>query len=302
MDQEKISYLRIGSIFSLFFGLLGSIYSISTIVFLLGDLLPLWSLKFFQAAPNNELLLNTLFWSALLLNVILLGIIITFQSLVRDENSGIVNWISIVSIIGVGSSLYQNSIIVKNLSPLISRFKSFPEDLQEAISLIKVFEGDQFILFWLSIGLWFIVVSFLAHNNKLIPKLLIYLGYLLGFSSIINSLSVIINSESLYVISLFLLTILLPLWGFREGFFLRKLYLNAKSSLADTPIDSSSITTPADTSVETSEEPVAAVVEEPVAPVEEETVAPVVEEPVTPVVEEPVAPIVEEPIAPVASS
>lgn len=230
MDQEKVSYLRIGSIFSFLFGILGSVYSVSVIMFLLSNLLPLWSIKFFQAAPNNVILLNTLFWSALVLNVILLGIIITFQSLVRAENSGIVNWVSIVSIIGVGTSLYQNASIVKNLSPLIERFSSFPDTLQSAVSLLKVFEGDQFILYWVTIGLWFIVVSYLAHGNKLIPTLLIYLGYLIGFFSIITSFSVILNSPELYVLSLFSLALLLPIWGFREAVFLKSLYKNVSLS------------------------------------------------------------------------
>ena len=224
MNQEIKGHLRLGGIFSLLFGVFGSIYSVCLVLFLLSDLLPLWSIKFFSQAVYNQTLLLSLFWSSLLLNVVVLGIIISFKSLVRAKNAALVNWISVVAIIGVGTSLYQNSVIVKNLTPLLRSFSNFPAELQHAVSLIKMFEGDHFILYWLSLGLWFSTISFFAKDNNVVPKLLVFLGYIIGVSAITNSLSVILQSDLLFVFSLFTLAIVLPIWGFREGFFLRSMY------------------------------------------------------------------------------
>ena len=115
---------------------------------------PLWSIKFFLKLYIIKPCY--FFWSSLLLNVVVLGIIISFKSLVRAKNAALVNWISVVAIIGVGTSLYQNSVIVKNLTPLLRSFSNFPAELQHAVSLIKMFEGDHFILYWLSLGYGFL--------------------------------------------------------------------------------------------------------------------------------------------------
>ena len=152
-----------------------------------------------------------------------MGVIITFHALSRQENLAIVNWISLSAIIGIGSALFQNSIIVKNLKPMVVSFTNVGVEVQQAMSFIKVFEGDGFMLYWLTIGIWFFVVSFLARDNVLIPSLLIFLGYAISFSALINVFSIIINNDFLYIFSWLCLSIVLPIWGIREGVFLRSI-------------------------------------------------------------------------------
>ena len=99
MPVKLRSFLRIGSIFALGFGILGGAYSFCVLLFLFKNLLPLWSLKFFHKADSHLILLNSLFWMALLLNALFIGVILSFHSLCRDQNLGMVSWVTVIAII-----------------------------------------------------------------------------------------------------------------------------------------------------------------------------------------------------------
>ncbi|RAP31872.1 hypothetical protein DID76_02050 [Candidatus Marinamargulisbacteria bacterium SCGC AG-414-C22] len=222
MDTETKSYLYIGKIFSYIYGIFGAIYSVAIILFLFQNLLPVWSIKFFNQAGDNLVLLNLLFWASIVINIALLGIVIAFQSITRNKNIGAVTWVTIISIIGIGSSLYQNAIVIRNLSPLVNAFNFFNQELQVAVSMIKTFEGDMMLLYSISIGLWFLMVSFLAKDSQFIPKRLIILGYIMGAVNIMNAVSVVFVLSDLYLFSWIASALIMPIWGISEGSFLGK--------------------------------------------------------------------------------
>ncbi len=219
MDVKTKSFLGIGSIFSLLFGVVGFFYSVFVILFLFKNLLPVWSLKFFNQAEGHLLFLNLLFFVGVLLNTFFLGVVISFHSLCREENKGLVSWISLVAIIGASTALFQQSTVIANLGLITQSFFNFGGDIQSAISFIKLTQGDHYLFYWASLSIWFISLSCLAINNKLIPSYLVGLGILVGVLSFFIVVSILFSMSIFYIFSWGLWSLIIPIWGILEGFF-----------------------------------------------------------------------------------
>tara|TARA_A100001015_G_scaffold116327_1_gene129112 strand:- start:1975 stop:2661 length:687 start_codon:yes stop_codon:yes gene_type:complete len=219
VNKKTISYLKLGSIFAL---LSGFFWTVSIII---SQLIPSVlrgsaSLAFFEKAKNYSTFILIKDWSNILGYLCFIAVIMVFNHLARPENRAYMSWVNILILIGLGSALYEYVEAARNFLPMIDTMSSMSIEVKKIYARYLFYSSDSFLLWHLTACIWFTIVSGLAWSNKMIPKYLVILGLLLGFSNgvafvgIINSDRALIDSYQLFSL------ILIPLWSIVEGAFL----------------------------------------------------------------------------------
>ena len=154
----------------------------------------------------------------------MIGVIIsTFITLSRDENYGMLSWVSILGIMGYLVGLIQCIEDISLIPYLADQYKIGNQYIQEIIVLFGISNPKMYLLSFGLPGMWFITVSLKGDTNKHIPKVLIFLGVLWGIGNIITAFSYAFNiHELIYLVAIGAL-ICAPLWGIFEAVFLMDL-------------------------------------------------------------------------------
>ena len=177
---------------------------------------------FFDFLDHKEtfILLKILLFIA---NLTMISVVSAFASLVREKNSGIVLWASSLAIIGYGFGMYQSILDITVIPKLVDAFVNHGPLIKETIKIFGFSNPAVYIVSMGLPGLWFIIVSLLAFDNDLIPKGLIFLGFLWGLGSILTAVAhTVVNLPLIYLVAVGAI-IFAPIWSFWEGLFLLKI-------------------------------------------------------------------------------
>ncbi len=158
----------------------------------------------------------------LLANGAMIGVVGAFHSLHRDENTGLMNWVSSLALIGFGVGMLQSVQDFSMVPYLADQYSQGDSLVRDIIITLGVANPSLYILSLGLPGIWFIVVSWRALDNPEIPRHLIYLGFLWGAGNLLTVVAhvfVIIDLINLVALGALICA---PLWSICEGLFLLK--------------------------------------------------------------------------------
>ena len=219
VNNKTKNYLKLGSVFALLSGFFW------TLSILISQLIPSFlrgsaSLAFFDKAQNYSTFIIIKDWSNIIAYICFVAVILVFNHLARPENRAYMSWVNVLILIGLGAALFEYVEAARNFMPMIDKMSSLPIEVKKIYARYQFYSSDSFLLWHLTACIWFTIVSGLAWSNKMIPKYLVILGLMLGFSNgvafigIINGDKALIDSYQLFSL------ILIPLWSIVEGAFL----------------------------------------------------------------------------------
>ena len=236
INKSVISHINICKVFSFIAGIFYSIWILTYFITPLDILNPVLSPDFFDIISHQKIvfILNNV--SFILASFCMIGIVSTFNFLGRQENSGILSYISLIGTIGFSFGILSKTSYLFYTLKLIPIYDLLPFATQDTITTIGIQQFDYGVMSFGATGAWFFIVSFLALDNKNIPKQLSISSLLIGILSIslvlfgffypshVNQ----VDSELLYIIDpaniCFVLYIfLLNVWVFLEAIYLHKI-------------------------------------------------------------------------------
>jgi hypothetical protein len=155
-------------------------------------------------------------------NSALIGVVLTFYSLRRAKNHGVMTLFSALAIIGLGVGILQSLQDATIVPHLANQYERASADLKNVIIAFGVANPAIYVVSLGLPGVWFIVVSLLALSNPFLPKPLVFLGLLWGVGNIVTVIAHLFVIIWLIYLVAFGALLAAPIWSLWEGLFLRK--------------------------------------------------------------------------------
>ena len=151
------------------------------------------------------------------------GVVLAFHSLVRAKNYGVMTLFSVLAIIGLGVGVFQSVLDMTMVPYLADQYAMGSDFVKEVIIAIGVANPAIYIISLGFPGLWFIVVSVMALDNKNIPRLLVLLGLMWG----VGNLATVVAHVAIIIWLIYLVAFgalcAAPIWSIWEGYYLLKI-------------------------------------------------------------------------------
>tara|TARA_A100001015_G_scaffold305970_1_gene399507 strand:- start:1690 stop:2436 length:747 start_codon:yes stop_codon:yes gene_type:complete len=239
LNKSVISHIKTCKIFAFFAGIFYSLWILTYFVTPIDILNPTLSPDFFDIVSTQKFffILNNV--SFIFASFCMIGIVSTFNFLGRQENYGILNFISLIGTIGFSFGILSKTSYLFYVLKLIPIFDLLSPTMQEIITTIGIQQFDYGVMSFGATGLWFFIVSYLALNNQNIPKQLSITSLLIGFfsislvifgfiypSHISQSNSALLPAIDLANICFVSYIFLLNVWVFLEAFYLHSFDLD----------------------------------------------------------------------------
>jgi hypothetical protein len=161
-------------------------------------------------------------WLLLGANLALIGVVFCYFSLCRDENYGLMGFVSAVAIVGLGVGCYQSIQDATMIPYLADVYQQGSTQVRQIIIGLGVANPSLYILSMGLPGLWFIIVSFTARDNAKIPGYLLVLGVLWGVGNLLTVMAHVFVIVPLIRIVTLGAFVFAPAWSLLEGRFLLK--------------------------------------------------------------------------------
>jgi len=155
-------------------------------------------------------------------NMSLIGVVITFYTLSREENKPFMAWLSILAIIGFGIGMFQSIQDMTMIPYLAEQYQSSNDIIKETLITIGIANPAWYMVSLGLPGIWFIAISLMALNNTYIPKWLILLGLAWGSGSIITAFAHLIVHILLIKLVTYGALVVAPLWSISEAIYLQR--------------------------------------------------------------------------------
>ena len=153
-------------------------------------------------------------------NSAFIGVVLAFQSLVRDKNYGLVLFVSALAFVGFSVGIFQSVVDLSRVPYLATQYEMGSENIKDVIIALGVANPFIYIISLGFPGLWLILVSVLALNNPMIPRLLAILGFMWGFGNILTVIAHVFVIMWLVYLVAFGGLLAAPFWSLWEGVFL----------------------------------------------------------------------------------
>ncbi|PWJ39981.1 DUF4386 family protein [Sediminitomix flava] len=177
---------------------------------------------YFQEFPDYKYLFITLKYLMILGNLAMLGVILAIYRVTRPENKSTVTWLSLIAIIGYGISFFQSVEDMSRIPYLVEQYNLGNENIRHSIKTFGITNLHLFILSMGFPGIWAIGIACLAYSNPVVPKYVVFFGFLFGLGNITTVFAhVLVILPLIYLVALgaFIFT---PCWAIAEGLFLLK--------------------------------------------------------------------------------
>ena len=185
--QSKSVYSHINTckFFSFLAGLFYILWIVSYVFIPIDLLNPSLSLEFFAIVKQKKAIFIINNMSFIFASFCMIGIVSTFNFLGRDENAGILNFISVIGTIGFSFGILSKTSYLFYIMKLIPIYESLSFFKQDMIKTIGIQQFDYGVMSFGATGIWFFVVSFLALTNSSIPKKLSIMSLFIGIFSVL---------------------------------------------------------------------------------------------------------------------
>lgn len=164
-------------------------------------------------------------------NSAFVGVVMAFHSLVRAKNYGKMTLFSVLAIIGLGVGVFQSVLDMTMVPYLADQYAMGSSVVKEVIIAIGVANPAIYIISLGFPGLWFIFVSVMAFDNKNIPRLLVFLGFMWGVGNIVTVFAHVVIIIWLIYLVAFGALCAAPIWSIWEGYFLLKIANNLQDEI-----------------------------------------------------------------------
>ena len=187
------------------------------------------SANYFNDFQSYRPIFVTLKWLMFFANMAMIGVVCAFFSLRREEYHGFMTWISTIAIIGFGVGMYQSVQDLSMVPYLADQYTQGDLFVREVIIALGVANPLIYILSLGLPGLWFILVSWRALDNKHIPKHLVVLGFMWGIGNIATVVAHAFVILPLIKLVAFGALLFAPLWSIGEAIYLYKVAAKIRS-------------------------------------------------------------------------
>ncbi len=176
-----------------------------------------------SVAPDSSMLVIQ-YWAFALGALLAIAVVTAVSDLVRSANEGLVRWTSTLAILGF-AVVAVSFLVLQDHTPLLAAgFVEADESAQAAIGIIgtRSLDPDGWMGFG-TVGLWFLVVNWLAMGGGQLPKGLTYVGLAGGLAYVLIVAGNVLSIPVLISIAAGLGGVILgPIWYIWTGVVLRR--------------------------------------------------------------------------------
>jgi hypothetical protein len=117
------------------------------------------------------------YWALALLGLLAIAAVMAISDLVRSANEGLIRWTSTLAIIGFAVMAVQSLLLQDHTPKLAAGYVQADPSAQAALEVMgaRVLDPDAWMGFG-AVGLWFLVVNWLALRVVQLPTVLAYVG------------------------------------------------------------------------------------------------------------------------------
>lgn len=180
--------------------------------------------EYFTSVAESSTAQQVEFWAFGLSSLLAIAAVMAVSDLVRSANEGLVRWTSALAIIGFAVMAAQYLLLQDHTPRLAAQYVQLDESAQAALRAMgpRVLAADGWLDFGV-VGLWFLVVNWLALRGGELPKGLAYVGLAGGIAYWLVVAGNVLDIPLLITITAGLGgAILAPIWNIWTGLRLRQ--------------------------------------------------------------------------------
>jgi hypothetical protein len=211
-------------------GVLAILLGVTRLLAGLGYVLLPPELRLFSAGPNflpafnqNPDLLLAVFWVETAAGILGIGVIPALASFVKNENEGLVRWVSNLAILGFGFSAAGYLLSIVRIPVIASAFVAGDASTKAALAVVWRSSID-LMGFWGygTVGVWILVLCWLSMKNKIFPSVLSILGILAGILYILIPIGVELKAQTVILLVSVIGAVVGPIWYIWVGIVTRQ--------------------------------------------------------------------------------
>lgn len=180
--------------------------------------------EFFTSVTAGSTLLTVQYLAFAVGALLAIAVVPAVSNRVRSANEGLVRWTSTLAILGFAVVAVQFLLLQDQTPQLAAGFVAADESAQAAVVIIgtRSLDPDGWMGFG-TVGLWFLVVNWLAMGGSQLPKGLTYVGLAAGVAYGLVVAGNVLSIPTLIAIAAGLGGIVLaPIWYIWTGIVLRR--------------------------------------------------------------------------------
>ncbi len=180
--------------------------------------------EFYASVADGSTVLVIQYWAFALGAVLAIAAVMAVSDLVRTANEGLVRWISTLAIIGFAVVAVQYLLIQDHTPQLAAGYVQVDNSAQASLEVMgtRGLDPDAWVGFGM-VGLWVLVVNWLALRGGQLPKGLTYVGLAVGIAYALVVAGSALSIPLLIAIAAGLGGIILgPIWYIWTGILLRR--------------------------------------------------------------------------------
>ena len=180
--------------------------------------------EFLASVAASSTVVVVQYWAFALGALLAIAVVTAVSDLVRSANEGLVRWTSTLAILGFAIVAVQFLILQDHSPQLAAGFVEADESAQAALAIMgtRGLDPDAWMGFG-TVGLWFLVVNWLAMGGSQLPKGLTYVGLAAGIAYALVVAGNVLSIPVLIAVAAGLGGIVLgPIWYIWTGVVLRR--------------------------------------------------------------------------------
>lgn len=180
--------------------------------------------EFFMSVAANPTGLELTFWSSIIGALLAIGAVMVVADHVRRTNEELIRWSSTLALIAYAVAAVRNATDLIQIPDLAGRYMQGDSSTRAAIESVGLASIDpNMMLQSLLLGIWFLVVNFLALRTGALPRPLAWIGLIFGVGSLLTLPFVLLNMRFLLNVTMALgLIVVNPVWFIGAGIVLRR--------------------------------------------------------------------------------
>lgn len=180
--------------------------------------------KFFSSVIANPTVLKLTFIGSMIGAILAIGAVLAIADYMRQRNEVLIYWSSTLAIIAYAVSAVGNATDLIRIPDLAARYVQGNVSIRTAIEAGGLGSIDPgLILQSILLGLWFLLINFLALRSRTLPKPLTWIGLIFGIGSLLSFPLILLNMQFLLLVTRALgLIVIGPIWFIGTGIVLRR--------------------------------------------------------------------------------
>jgi len=220
---------KLGGICSILVGILYLVVGGTYFLFPAGQQAGGSTSEFFASVAESSTVLVIHYWALALLGLLAIAAVMAISDLVRSANEGLIRWTSTLAIIGFAVTAVQNLLIQDHTPQLAAGYVQADPSAQAALEVMgpRYLDPDALMILG-AVGLWILVVNWLALRGGQLPTVLAYVGLAGGIVYLLALASSLLQLPILVAITAGLGGVILaPIWYIWTGLVLRRMSTEA---------------------------------------------------------------------------